>query len=320
LPGKLSALISAVIGRSGYGTPLWLLAVFVFIVAYAVFSRETTTLPGGSGAAWTSSLGDGRLDARISRLAERIRDNPNDIQALLESGILKFRKGPGSYVDAISDLESARSRGAADVRIFYYLGRMYQAEGLYDFALEEYQRLLNNRPDDFEVRMLAAKLLFASGRYPKAVREYEAISESHPDDILVLENLALSRWKNKQDPGPVLEKLAAKGRAAEFRVRYISGRIAYENKDYRAAVPPLSRAAAESAGYPDFTDRALLYRMLGDSYVRLRSDPGAIFALTELLKLEPDNDDARSQLARLMKARRRAARENAAKAKRPAKK
>ncbi len=311
---RFAALRSVVAGWSGYGAPLGLFAVFIFIVAYAVFTREAGLTAGRSlkaGAAFPETV---RLDSRIARLDERIRNNPNDIQALLEAGILRFQKGPSGYIDAINNLEAARSGGAADIRIFYYLGRMYQAVGLYDFALEEYRRLINNRPDDFEVRMLAAKLLFASGKYPLAVREYDMLSEAHPDNILVLENLALSRWKNGQDPKPMLDKLGGLGPEAAFRARYISGRMAFESKDYASAAPLLARAAAEGAGYPDFSDQALVYRMLGDSYIKLKSDSGAIFALTELLKLDPVSEEARSQLARLTAARQRAAKENAKKA------
>lgn len=312
--GFLQALISFLLGKSGYGAPLWLLAIFIFIVAYAVFTRETDQAPGGLfRRLGVPSMDAGRLDGRIEKLEERIRNNPNDIQALLEAGILKYQKGPDSYIDAISDLENARSKGAADVRIFYYLGRMYQAEGLYDFALDEYQRLINNRPDDFEARMLSAKLMFATGRYSQAAHEYEMLSEAHPGNVLVLENLALSRWKNKQDPAPVLDKMTGMGKEAAFRSRYISGRMAYENKDYAAAAPLLARVASESAEYKDFSDLALVYQMLSDSYIKLKSDPEAISALTELLKLSPSNEEASSQLARLMKARQRAAKENAKK-------
>jgi tetratricopeptide (TPR) repeat protein len=298
-------------GRSSYGAPLWLFAVFIFIAAYAVFTRETGPAAGRFPRAAADFLEKSRLDGKLAGLDERIRNNPNDIQALFEAGILKFQKGPDSYIDAISDLETARSRGVADIRIFYYLGRMYQAVGLYDFALEEYRRLLNNRPEDFEVRMLTAKLFYASGNYPQAVREYETLSAAHPDNLPALENLALSRWKNKQDPQPVLDRLGELGPEAAFRSGYIAGRMAYEKKDYASAAPLLSRAAAESAKYPDFSDLALVYQMLGDSFLKLRSDAGAVFALTELLKLTPANEEARSQLARLTKARERAAKEAA---------
>lgn len=294
-------------GLSGYGVPAGLFAVFAAIVVYAVFTRGPGAASGVFPRAGTEFLEQGQLDRKLARLEERTRNNPADIQAFFEAGLLKFQKGPDSYIDAISDLETARSRGLADIRTFYYLGRMYQAVGLYDFSLEEYRRFLNNRPEDFEVRMLAAKLLFSSGKYPAAVKEYEAVSAGHPDNVLVLENLALSRWKNKQDPGPVLEALRGLGPEAVFRAGYVSGRMAYESRDYAAAAPLLARAAAQSLEYSGFTDRAAVYSMLSDSYIQLKSDAAAIAALNELLKINPADNEASSRLARLSRAQKKTA-------------
>jgi len=291
---------------SGYGVPAALFAVFIIIAVCAVLMRD----PSRSGPFPRTGIGlkgAGRLDRKLAGLEERIKNDPNDIRALFDAGLLKFQKGPESYIGAITDLETARSRGVADIRIFYYLGRMYQAEGLYEFALEEYRRFLNNRPDDLEVRMLLAKLFFSAGKYPLAVREYEALNAVHPKNLVVLENLALSRWKNSQDPKPILDALESLGAEASFRAGYVSGRIGYENKDYAAAAAALARAAAELGKYPEFSDKEGLYRMLGDSYVRLKSEDKAIDALGELLKINPGNDEARSQLARLVKIRDRAA-------------
>ena len=284
-------------GLSGYGVPAGLVAVFIGIIGYA--GLYFGLFPGTS----TEFLGPGQLDRKLSNLEERIKTNPDDIRAFFEAGVLKFHKGPECYIDAISDLETARSGGVADIRIFYYLGQMYQAVGLYDFALEEYRRFLNNRPDDLEIRMLAAKLLFSSGKYPLAVKEYERLSTGHPKNIIVLENLALSRWKNGQDPKSALDTLGGLGDEGAFRAECVSGSIDYENKDYAAAASKLERAAADSLKYPGFSDRAGLYRMLSDSYIKLKSEAPAIAALNELLKISPANDEVRSLLARLTKPR-----------------
>ncbi|HBB67942.1 MAG: hypothetical protein A2X28_07010 [Elusimicrobia bacterium GWA2_56_46] len=292
---------------SGWLAPAGLLAVFIFIAAYALFTRNRGAAPGLFPRSSAEFMEAGRLDRRLAGLAERTGKDPNDIQAFFESGLLKFQKGAASYIEAISDLETARSRGLADIRTFYYLGRMYQAEGLYDFALEEYRRFLNNRPGDFEVRMLAGKLLFSLGRYAQAVKEYEILKDAQPENFLVLENLALSRWKNKQDPQPVIDLLRGMGAEAVFRAGYVSGLVAYESRDYAAAVPLLERAAGESTRYPEFSDLAGIYRMLSDSYVKLKSEAKAVSALGELLKINPSDDEARSLLARLSRAQRRGA-------------
>lgn|GEM_PF-1177508 len=279
-----------------------LFAVPAFVIAGAMFMRDGLADKGFLPRAGLGLMEAGRLDRRLAALEERVKSDPNDIQAYFESGLLKFQKGPAGYIDAISDLETARSRGMADVRIFYYLGRMYQAVGLYDFALDEYRRFLNNRPDDFEVRMLTAKLFYSAGKYPQAVREYEALNVERDGDPLILENLALARWKNKQDPGPVLDSLLELGGEAAFRAGYVSGRMAYESKNYAAAVPPLEKAAASAPEFPAFSDLALVYRMLGDACMKTRNETGAIAALNGLLRLEPGDAEARSQLSRLMKA------------------
>ncbi len=292
--------------QSGYGVAAALFAVFIFIVIYAVSFRKPGPAAGFFPRAQAEFLDAGQLSRRLAGLDERVKNNSSDIQALFESGLLKFQKGPDSYVDAIADLETARAKGLSDIRTFYYLGQMYQATGLYDFALQEYERFLNNRPEDFEVRMLMAKLLFAAGKYPQAVREYDALNGRHPGNALVLENLALSRFKSGQEWRPLLESMRALGQEASFRADFVQGRIDYENKDYAAAAPLLTRAAADLKS-PELADRIELYRMLGDAHIKLKQDAPAIAALNELLKIKPSDDEARSQLARLTKAQKKPA-------------
>ncbi|MBI4802268.1 MAG: hypothetical protein HY796_07055 [Elusimicrobia bacterium] len=292
---------------SGYGVPAALSVVFISIIVYAVSFRNSNPASGFFPRAQAEFLEARGLERKLSGLKERLRNNSNDIQALFESGLLKFQKGPAGYIAAISDLETARTKGLSDIRTFYYLGRMYQAVGLYDFALQEYERFLNNRPDDFEVRMLMAKLLFAAGKYPQAVREYDNLNGRYPENVLVLENLALSRFKNAQDWRPVLDALRKLGLEAAFRADYVQAQIAYENKDYASAVPLLNRTALNLKS-PELIDRVELYRMLSDSCIKLKSDAGAMVALNELLKINPANDEARSLLARLTRAQSKEAR------------
>ena len=289
-----------------YWAPAALSAVLIAAAAYLILARGSSVPAGLFPREKTEFLDPAGLDQKLGRLEERIKADPNDIRALFEAGFYKFQKGPQSYIDAIANLETARTKGFADIRTFYYLGRMYQAVGLYDFALEEYQRFLNNRPDDLEVGLLTAKLLFSSGKYPQAEKAYEDLDARHPKNISVLENLALSRWKNGEDPKPALGILAGLGAEAVFRAGYVAGRIDYDNKDYAAAALKLESAAAELGKYPEFSDKAGLYQMLSDSYVKLKSEAQAIAALNELLKISPANAEARSLLARLTKVNNKA--------------
>lgn len=291
---------------SGYGVPAVLFLVFISIIVYAVSFRRSVPAAGFFPRDRSEFLDPGQLAGRLAALDERLKKNSNDIQALFESGMLKYQKGPASYVDAIADLENARTKGLSDIRLFYYLGRMYQATGLYDFALQEYERFLNNRPEDLEVRMLMAKLLYASGKYPQAALEYDNLNVRYPGNPVIMENQALSRFKNGQEWRPLLESMRALGPEAAYRSDYVQARIDYENKDYAAAAPLLARAAA-GVKSTDLGERIDIYTMLSDSYIKLKQDAGAMTALNELLKLSPSNDEARSQLARLTKAQKKTA-------------
>jgi len=284
---------------NSYGAPLGLGLIILLAALYILLARGRGPLPE-----FPRDRGDfmqaARAERRLEELAKAVAQNPNDIKALDESGRLKFQLGTTRYVEAIADLERARALGLADPRAFYYLGVMYQAVGLYDFAAQEYRRFLNNFPGDAEVRMLLAKLYYSAGDYPGAVREYEALRRDGADDAVLLENLALARWKNKQDPAAALAELRTKGAPGAFLADYAEGRIKYELKDYPAAQALLARAAA-AAGAGAFADQADLFWMAGDSAYKNKDAAAARGYLLELLKGSPGHEEGKALLSKVEK-------------------
>jgi len=248
---------------------------------------------------------------RLAELRGLLTADPSNMRLLAESGRLKYQLGPDFYVEAIADLERARALGLAEVSSFYYLGSMYQAVGLYDFAVQEYRKLLNNNPEDSEVRMLLAKLCYVFGDFPGAVREYEALLAKRGSDAVLLENLALARWKNNQDYAPLLLKLRALDAQGQFLADYTQGRIAYELKDYAAAAGYLKKAAAGSAA-GGFSDRAALLWLAGDAAYRNKEIDPAYGYLLELNRFNPAHEEGKLLLAKLEKARKAAEKKNAA--------
>ncbi|HCC48976.1 MAG TPA: hypothetical protein DEQ38_12795 [Elusimicrobia bacterium] len=244
-----------------------------------------------------------RAERRLAELSKTLAERPGDIKALDEAGRLKFQLGQPRYVEAIADLERARALGLADARSFYYLGVMYQAVGLYDFAALEYRKFLNNFPGDTEVRMLLAKLYYSAGDFPGAVREYEALLRDGADDPVLLENLALARWKNKQDYAAQLSDLRAKGGAGAFLADYAEGRIKYELKEYPAAQALLKKAAGAAPVSGAFADQAALYWMAGDAAWKNKDGEAAFAYLTELQKASPGHEEGRTLLAKVEKSR-----------------
>lgn len=296
---------------TSYGAPLGLGILILLAALWLLLGRA-----GGPAAEFPRARADfmpaARAESRLAELAKRVADDPNDIRALDEAGRLKFQLGQPRYVEAIADLERARSLGLADARSFYYLGVMYQAVGLYDFAAQEYRKFLNNYPKDAEVRMLLAKLYYAAGDYPGAVREYEALRRGGSGDPVLLENLSLALWKDKKDYAPALAELRSKGAQGAFLADFAEGRVKYELKEYNGAQQFLGRAAGAAPAAGNFADLASLYWLAGDSAYKNKDSEAAWRWLQELARLSPDHAEGRALLAKLEKARGAAAKARAA--------
>lgn len=283
-----------------YGIPLVLFAALLIIVVYTTSSHNNAMPSRTFSRNSADSIIQEQVDKRLEMLNKKLKDNPDDIFLLVEHGILKYQKGPSHYIDAIISLEEARNKGSTDYRMFYYLGVMYQAVGLYEYAQKEYRKFLNHKEDDFEVRMLLAKLLFKEAMFEQAIKEYEYLHSKYPKNIIVLENLALSRWKNKESPEKIIAVLRKLGEEGGFRADYLEGMMSYENKEYYKAINYLEKIV-KNFTYNKDMDIALVYAMLGDSYVRVKADSMAIESYNELLKIDPDNDEAKSLLSKLTK-------------------
>lgn len=238
-----------------------------------------------------------QLDAEIASAQERLKIDPEDIDALTELGTLHFEKGKDFYPDAINELEEARDLGALDARIFYCLGLMYQDEGLYSFALQEYQRFLRHYPDDKEIRMLEAKLLYKQGSYADAVREYERLRYNDPDDALIQENLGLSLWGAKQydRAAAVFERLKSEGKDPAKRAEFYLGQIALEQNQPQDALAHFLRCQPEAGsdfGIPPekvLAATAAAYQKAG-RYAEAKASWQSVLALT------PNDPKARAGL------------------------
>lgn len=286
-----------------YGAPLGMFLFFMLAALYVFMGRANRAAPDFPRTS-SQFIQAAKAERRLAELQPVLAANPDDMQALAESGRLKYQLGPARYIEAIADLERARSLGLADARTFYYLGSMYQAVGLYDFAAQEYRKFLNNFPKDAEARLLLAKLSYVAGDYAGAVREYELLQKEGNTDPVLLENLALARWKNNLDYSKTLSDLRALGPAGAFLADYAEGRINYEGKDYAKASVSLGKAAAVQGPAAEFSDRAALLWLAGDAAYKNKDTEEAYGYLQELLKLTPAHEEGRVLLAKLEKARR----------------
>lgn len=252
-----------------------------------------------------------QLGAQIAGAQDRLRANPQDIAALVELGTLLFEKGPDSYVEAISALEEARDLGALDPKIFYCLGVMYQEEGLFPFALSEYQRFLRHYPEDREVRLLAAKLYYRMALYPEALSEFERLKFQYPQDPLVEENMGLSLWGAKQTDRALacFGQLKTYGGDFARRAEFYLGQIALEAGKYQEAADHFGLCGAASAELPGLPVERV-QKGLAMAYQKLGRWDESKTAWEQVLKADPKDPKAPSALREV--SRRAAAAKKAA--------
>lgn len=239
-----------------------------------------------------------RLESAAAAAQQKLKEDPQDIRAMVDLGVLYFQKGKDSYLEAVNLLEEARTLGALDARVFYCLGQMYQELGLYPFALSEYRRFLRNRPDDKEIRLLAAKLLYQQGQFLEAAGEYERLRFQDPEDLLVQENLGLSLWRAGNTEGAVqtFSGLLAVDGGHGLRAGYYLGRIRLDKGDAQAALEGLIKAAENR---PAELAEDEVQASLAAAYQKLGRAEEARQAWQRVIKLVPRRPEALSALKEL---------------------
>lgn len=245
-------------------------------------------------------LAESRIVKEMAALSDRVRHNPEDVSSLVQLGILHFQKGESHYLEAMQYLEQARQMGALDKRIFYYLGLMYQEEGLYPFAVREFERFLVHEPRDMEVRLLLAKLLYQEDSYERALFHYEKLRELYPDDPAVLENLALCLLKARRPESAreILEKLAGSSGEPAVRAHFTLGELAFASGRFPEAAAHFSASVPQGPAVPGI-EPAQAYERLAQSYEKLSQKDLARANWEKVLAHDPRSLSAKQALRKL---------------------
>lgn len=292
---RAKAVLSVWNLRGAYGA----VAVLAIMVLGLIWNYRR----GSHGAAFPRTESEfmqiSDVDRRLDAVAQTLKADPSDPYALVESGVLHFQKGKDFYPDVINELEEARKLGALDARIFYYLGNAYQQEGLYSFAVAEYQKFLRNQPEDRDVRLLLAKLLYQSGRFEEAVVNYQWLQHHYGNDPLITENLGLSllSLKRGDEAKAIFQSLTSAGPQQARRAHFYLGQMAVENKDYKQAMDHFS---AVMPSEPDLgVSPALVHAAMAANYERLKLPVLAKEHWEKTLQFDPQNAQAKKSIKTL---------------------
>lgn len=243
------------------------------------------------------------LDERLKTVGEELEADPEDLEALVEAGTVHFLKGPQYYRNAMNYLEEARDLGALDPRIFYYLGVMYQEEGLLPYAIQEYRKFVRNVPEDREVRLLLGKLLYQTGRYEDAAVQYQSLkAASGTTDPVIEENLGLSllALKRYDEAADSFRKLLGQP-AFEARAQFYLGQLSSDRGQYAGAQERFRAAAAalERGDGVSGLEPVAAWAAIAANDEKVEDWPAAKGHWEKVLALDPKSSTAKTALNRV---------------------
>lgn len=232
---------------------------------------------------------ESKINKIIESLETKLASSPEDTNIMVELGIYYFIKGPQFYDKAINLLYQSWRLGSTDIRIFYYLGCMYDFLKLYVLASEEYKKFLTNAPKDIEVLIRMGNVMYKLNRPKDAIEYYTKVLNIDRDNILSLTNLGYIYFEQK-DINNALEYFSKVVKVAKKKnlivpknVNFYLGKIFFDNKNYETAKEYF---LTEYEKYPDNVENSL---MLVKTYYYLNNYNEAYELTKQLIEIIPDN-------------------------------
>lgn len=231
------------------------------------------------------------IDKKIEVLTLKLNSSQESLEYMVELGIYYFLKGPKYYDKAINLLYDAWKLGSTDIRIFYYLGCMYEFLKFYELAFVEYSKFLRNVPNDIEVLIRLGNVCYKLNKINDAFKYYDKVLQRDKENIVALANIGFLHFENKnfdkaQDYLLSIIRIANKKKIIEPKnVNYYLGRIFFNNKNYHTAKEYFLR---EQKNYPDNIENSLF---LVRTLYQLKEYKEAYDLILQLKEIIPQNKE-----------------------------
>lgn len=188
----------------------------------------------------------GELALAEIRAQASVEKTPDQLSSWMDLALARYEQGPARYVEALVALEKARELGSLDDRLFFLSGVMYEAQGLAEYAAQDFERFLRHHPDDDDVRLRLANLFAKSNDPKKAMVHYAAVLARHPGDPVVSYNLALvCRDAKEWEQGlSALAVFSSTGTSLPENGWELKGDLAYGARDWTQAISAFRLALA----------------------------------------------------------------------------
>lgn len=202
-------------------------------------------------------------------------------------GLLENHEG------AVATFDSAFVFCPADsTQILFYTGVYFGRRLDYDRAIEYYERVLNARPDDSDVKFNLAAAYERTGRYDDAERLFLDLIEINENNAVVLNYLGYmyADLGIKLDEAEKMIKKALEISPDNGAYLDSYAWVMYKKGKYKKALEYQIRALEASE------EDAILFEHMGDIYFALNDTQKANYHWEKALELDPDNQSIQEKL------------------------
>jgi len=231
------------------------------------------------------SLGDA-----LSYYKEEIIRNPENVKALLFSGVILQKRG---FVDeAVEKFEEVISIDPESALAHYLLGNAYQQKEKFDEGLEEIKRTLKIDPGFIQALIKIGANYYEKGLYKEAIEEFKKALEMNPDfvDVNLYLSWAYDRKEWNLEARNKLEEIVQSNPL--YALTQYSLGVSYERKGW------FERAIQKYRKVLDINyDDGLTRMRLGNLYFQLGKYEEGIALYREILSWRPDDPSVYKNIA-----------------------
>lgn len=231
---------------------------------------------------------------RIATLQQTVKDNPNDIQAREELGVLLVQNGKPA--DGRDQLENAIRLGSKDAEAWFYVGianSQLHDEADAVLAFEKAEIL---DPDNLSVLSELGNSYLTVGRIDDALRIANRTVTLHPKEVtgyILLGSAQLSKGLVDEGRKNLFKALTID--AADYRAHMMLGRSYIADKHPN---PDLAIEQFDVVLKASPSDVEAL-RSKAQALALKNDVPGAVALLQQVVKLQPDSVEAEDDIAEL---------------------
>ena len=230
------------------------------------------------------------IDIYLEILAENKADH--NVRSLLASA--QYTMGEAHYQDALQNLLQCCEEDPGNILYKKYLATLYEKMNDREKALDLYNELVKENPDDLDINNKVGVLYYSKGTKEdaeKAITYYKKAIELSPSEGILYQNLALAyevTGDNDKAAEAFEKSIGIEPRNDQFYSNYAE--FFFKNNQFEKAIEFCKKAIMINP------NSSLYYQNIGLAYEQLNKNKEAEEAYLNLLNIEPENANFHNNL------------------------